>query len=167
MKPVYNDLNGVNATAFEPPSFTKTMLKSLIADWACRLEIGDCVENSLAYFKTWKLSKNAAIKNKIPVDLAPTVYCAAISNGNEDDWQFLLRIYKESKVTTGKLNLLKSMACSRNTRTLSEYLDLIYGTSGLISKQDATSVFSSVARNEVGFPIAKKYFIKNIDKLNA
>lgn len=162
MKPVYTYVNGVNATDFMK---SQTMVKSLIVDWACRLEIGDCVEISLAYFKKWKLSENAIINNNIPVDLRPTVYCAAISNGNEDDWQFLLRMYKESMVTTGKLNLVTSMACSRNTTTLRQYLDLIYDTPGFISKKDATSAFSSMALNAAGFPIAKEYFIKNIDKL--
>lgn len=167
IKPVYYHLGGINATTFEESkSFTKTLHKSLVAGWACRLEMDDCVQNAIKYFNQWKTSRNPNTENDIPVDLRPTVYCTAIRHGNEEDWQFLWQRYKESNVATEKRTIIFSLACSRNTKTLSNYIDMTYNKNGNIRKQDATYAFSSVARNEVGFPLAKEYFMENIDKLN-
>ncbi|XP_023306164.2 aminopeptidase N-like [Lucilia cuprina] len=167
IKPVYYYLGGVNATTFEDSSsFTKVLHKSLIAGWACRLEMEDCVQNSIKYFQQWKTSRNPNTENNIPVDLRPTVYCTAIRHGNHDDWQFLWQRYKESNVATEKRTIIFSLACSRDTKTLANYVDMTYDKTGHIRKQDASYAFSSVARNEVGFPLAKQYFMENIDKLN-
>lgn len=165
IKPVYYYLGGINATSSDD-SFSKVLHKSLIAGWACRLEMKDCVQNSIKYFNAWKSSKDPSTENSIPVDLRPTVYCTAIRHGNEEDWQFLWKRYQDSNVATEKRTIIFSLACSRNTKTLKEYVETTYDKEGLIRKQDATYAFSSVARNEIGFPIAKDYFMENIDKLN-
>ena len=164
--PVYNDLGGINATTFDDSnSFSKILHKAMTAGWACRLEMEDCVQNSIKYFNEWKAASEPNEENKIPVDLRPTVYCTAIRHGNEEDWNFLWQRYKESNVATEKRTIIFALSCSRNTKTLRNYIDMTYER-GQIRKQDSAYAFGSIIRNEFGFNIAKDYYMENIDKLN-
>uniref|UniRef100_A0A1A9WJU5 Aminopeptidase N n=1 Tax=Glossina brevipalpis TaxID=37001 RepID=A0A1A9WJU5_9MUSC len=166
IKPVYYYLNGLNYTRpeYEMPHIT-ILHKSLISSWACRLEILDCVNTAIRYFDEWKRSTNPRTDNHIPVDIRPIVYCTSIRHGNKDDWNFLWKIYLESNVASEKHAIIFSLSCSYNGTLLRTYIEMTYDKNEYIKRQDSTFAFSSIARNEIGYHLAKDYFINNIDKL--
>ncbi|KAI9580704.1 hypothetical protein GQX74_013205 [Glossina fuscipes] len=166
IRPVYYYLNGLNYTRPEYEMSHITILhKSLISSWACRLEIHDCINTAIRYFHEWKQSANPQDNNHIPVDIRPIVYCTAIRHGGKDDWNFLWQIYLASNVASEKHAIIFSLSCSNNATILRTYINMAYDKNEYIRRQDATFAFSSVARNEIGFTLAKDYFISNIDQL--
>ena len=49
----------------------------------------------------------------IDVDMTSTIYCQAIKNGNEEEWDFAWERYKASNVGTEKRSLLGGMSCTK------------------------------------------------------
>ena len=47
------------------------------------------------------------------VDMKSTIYCQALRNGAEDEWDFAWERYQASNVATEKRSLLGSMACTK------------------------------------------------------
>lgn len=164
INPIYFHLDGLNATKADA-SHSQILHKALIAGWACRLEVDDCVSTAVNYFKQWRSVPDPNEQNEIPVDLRSTVYCTAIRHGSDDDWQFLWQRYKESNVATEKRTIIFALGCSRNRQILRNYIKMTYDKQELIKKQDTAYAFGSVARNEVGYPLAQDYYIEKIDEL--
>lgn len=57
----------------------------------------------------------------IDVDMKSTVYCNAISNGNEEEWDFAWERYKGSNVATEKRSLLGGLSCTSKIWLLNRY----------------------------------------------
>jgi len=91
------------------------------------------------------------------------VYCAAIKYGTDEDWDFLWSRYKNSNVGTEKQTILTTLGCSREVWILQSYLEAAFDPKGAIRTQDSSLSFQAVASNEVGFLLAKKYLINNVD----
>ncbi|XP_061389995.1 aminopeptidase N-like [Musca vetustissima] len=166
IEPIYNHVDGLNHSLESSKSHSEILLKSLVTGWACRIELEDCVKSAVAYFQQWKLSKNPDDENQIPADLRPTVYCTAIRHGDKDDWQFLWQRYRASNVATEKRTIIVSLGCSRNEKVLRDYIDLTFDKAEYIRTQDVTFAFSSIARSEVGAPLARDYFAENLAALH-
>ena len=49
----------------------------------------------------------------IDVDMKSTLYCHAIQNGAEDEWDFAWERYKNSNVATEKRALLGGLSCTK------------------------------------------------------
>ena len=50
---------------------------------------------------------------RIDVDMKSTIYCQAVRNGDEDEWDFAWERYMKSNVATEKRSLLGGMSCSK------------------------------------------------------
>lgn len=92
------------------------------------------------------------------------VYCTAISKGDEKDWSFLWQQYQKSNVATEKVTILSTLGCTRHIWLQKRYLEWSLDPS-IIRKQDASTVFASVANNEVGSYVAADFFFENIHKI--
>ena len=51
---------------------------------------------------------------RIPPDLRSVVYCSALSNGGEEEWEFLWDQYKNSNVATDQALILPALGCTRD-----------------------------------------------------
>ncbi|KDR22501.1 Aminopeptidase N [Zootermopsis nevadensis] len=122
-----------------------------VLTWACRLGLEDCVNRAVDIFKAYK---GDAENNPIPANLRSLVFCTALENGGEEEWNLLWERYQESVITTEQVTILSALGCTRNQSLLAQYLEKsIDGTSG-IRKQDASSVFSAVYSNPDGVATA-------------
>ncbi|XP_058986516.1 aminopeptidase N-like [Musca domestica] len=166
IEPIYYHVEGLNNSLEATKTHSGILLKSLVTGWACRIELEDCVQTAVNYFQQWKQTKNPDEENQIPADLRPTVYCTAIRHGDKDDWQFLWQRYRASNVATEKRTIIVSLGCSRNEKVLRDYIDLTFDKAEYIRTQDVTFAFSSIARSEVGAPIARDYFAQNLAALH-
>ena len=60
--------------------------------------------------------------------------------------------------------IIGSLSCSREQWLLNRYLEWSLNST-IVRKQDATFVFGGVAREEVGFHLARKFFYERIDDI--
>jgi aminopeptidase N len=73
--------------------------------------------------------------------------------------------YVASNVGAEKSMIISALSCSREQWLLSRYLDWSLNAT-LVRKQDASIVFSGVAREEVGFYLARNFFFDRIDEIH-
>ena len=50
-----------------------------------------------------------------------TVYCTAMSEGDEEEWEFGWQRYKGSNVATEKADLLNALSCTKEIWLLNRY----------------------------------------------
>lgn len=72
-----------------------------------------------------------------------------------------------SNVGTEKVLILGALACTKEVWLLNNYLDYSLDSKSGIKSQDSTIAFASVANSDIGFYLAKDFFIKKIDKIAA
>ncbi|XP_037950077.1 aminopeptidase N-like [Teleopsis dalmanni] len=168
LTPIYIYLNGLNETTRNPDEDNHSAIlhKVLIAGWSCRFEVHDCIARARTYFKLWRRVEDPDKNNPIPTDLRSVVYCTAMRHGNDDDWHFLWLRYKNSNVAAEKKTIISALGCTREVWLLQRYLEWSFDETSHIRKQDSFYAFGSVARGEVGFHLAKDYFLSNIEFLH-
>ncbi|XP_068228790.1 aminopeptidase N-like isoform X1 [Palaemon carinicauda] len=120
--------------------------------WTCALGHKDCLDNVVALYRQWM--QNPANDSIISPNLKSTVYCRAIAEGGEEEWNFAWAQYLKSNVGSEKARLLSAMGCTNEIWILSRYLEMSFASESGIRKQDATRVFGAVAGNIVGRPLA-------------
>lgn len=54
----------------------------------------------------------------MPVDIAPVVYCTAVSEGDKDDWEFLWGRFKKSDVAAEQVVILNALGCTKDQKIL-------------------------------------------------
>ncbi|XP_044317187.1 LOW QUALITY PROTEIN: aminopeptidase N [Drosophila rhopaloa] len=134
-------------------------LRGLILQLACQTEMKSCANLALKEFSGLTLTTN-----NIPVDQRETIYCTAIRLGTEADWTLLRRLYKRSNVSEERGIILSALACSRESWALDKMLTLAFGSSYL-PKDDVLLIFSAVAQNPLGYILAKRYLVDNIQTI--
>ncbi|XP_052844757.1 aminopeptidase Ey-like [Drosophila gunungcola] len=161
--PVYEQLRGINNTDCQNQKQDDILLKTTVANWACWFEVSDCVPQALAYFRNWRSVANPDEDNPVPLGVRSIVYSTSIEHGSDEDWEFLWARYLKSNVAAEKQTIMDALACSQEVWVLQRYLEKIFDSKGDIRKQDSASVFQSIASNPVGFLLAKKYLMDNVD----
>lgn len=106
-----------------------------------------------------------AVFLRISKDLRSVVYCTVLRHGSEKEWTFLWNQYVNSNVATEKNTILGSLGCTREIWLLKRYLEWSISDNSGIRRQDSSTVFSNVARNDLGYFLAKDFFYENIDKV--
>ncbi|TDG52379.1 hypothetical protein AWZ03_001209 [Drosophila navojoa] len=163
IEPVYEHLNGLNDTFANIEQQDQVLLKTMVATWACLYQVGDCVPKAVTYFKAWRSEPDPDKQNPVPINLRQTVYCTAIRHGDDNDWNFLWMRYNNSNVAAEKRTIMSSLGCTREVWLLQRYLALTFEPKQGIRKQDSMYAFQAVAYNEIGFHLAKDYFMNNVD----
>ncbi|KAH8271340.1 hypothetical protein KR018_007311 [Drosophila ironensis] len=163
ISPIYEHLNGINDTFSSIQQQDQVLLKTMVVNWACQYQVDDCVPQAMNYYRSWKAEPNPDEKNPVPINVRSTVYCTSIKHGNDADWEFLWMRYKKSNVAAEKRTILTALGCSREVWLLQRYLEMTFDPKEAIRKQDSMWAFQAVAFNEVGFLLAKKYFMDNVE----
>ncbi|XP_064114526.1 aminopeptidase N-like isoform X2 [Macrobrachium nipponense] len=130
--------------------------------WACRLGHQDCLDNSAALYRQWMEDPQT---NTISPNIKETVYCRAIEAGGDKEWEFAWNMFLETTVASETLVLLKAMGCTKKIWLLSRYLEMAFPTDRGIKLQDSEVVFSAVAKNPVGRPLAWTFLRDNWGKI--
>lgn len=137
--------------------------QSMIIRMACKYGLPKCVKDSKRLFS--KMQTKSEATNQIPKDLRNTVYCTAIREGGEEEWNHMWSKYLSSNQASERISILKALGCSKDPKIIKKYLEKTLDESSGIRKQDATIVFSSVLYNVEGFEPAKEFLMENIDVL--
>jgi len=125
-----------------------------VLKWACQLGHEHCISNSVRQFQNWRSSPQPDKDNPISSNLKSTVYCTAIREGGQPEWDFAWSRYLQTNVGSEKSLLLSALGCSRETWILARYLDRAVSENSGIRKQDAAAVFAAVSSNVIGQPLA-------------
>merc|ERR1719219_1280145 len=131
-------------------------LRKLAVNWACSMGHEDCIEKVKGDFRVWMDMPDPDLErsNPIDVDMKSTIYCQAVRNGAEDEWDFAWERYQASNVATEKRALLGGMSCSKEIWLLNRYLNKSLTEGSGIRKADGRSVISRVAINLNGRDLA-------------
>lgn len=142
-----------------PADFEGIKFHSLIVSASCHYGTEDCQEQMQSLFRAWFSESNPEENNPIPKDLRGNVYCQALKTGGEKYWEFLWDRYQKSNVATEKSEILASLSCVKELWLLQRYLQWSIDPSK-IRKQDSISVFAHVAKNEMGYYLAKDFLMR-------
>ncbi|XP_017100831.2 aminopeptidase N-like [Drosophila bipectinata] len=159
--PIYNYLKGMDDNFKSLKSPDQILLKTLILSWACRYEVLDCVPKAQAYYRRWESEMDPDKNNPIPTNLRGIVLCTA---ARSDKLDFLWKRYNNTNVAAERSLIISSASCSVNETRHKLYLDYIF-RKNFIRQQDSLMAFNAIAVERVGFPIAKKYFIDNVEAI--
>ncbi|KAK3890636.1 hypothetical protein Pcinc_005432 [Petrolisthes cinctipes] len=130
-----------------------TQLKRVVAvDQACSLAHPPCVHEASAVFEAWIADPhNTSI---VTGNTAKSVLCTGLSAGVEGEWDSAWQRYRNSNVATEKVIILNSLGCTKVVWLLARYLEMAFTPDSGVRKQDASTVFTSVARNPIGRDLA-------------
>uniref|UniRef100_A0A1B6GWM4 Aminopeptidase n=2 Tax=Proconiini TaxID=565685 RepID=A0A1B6GWM4_9HEMI len=151
MKGLYDDTGFVDHST---DSQLKVYSRVEVLKWACQLGHEHCISKSVQQFQNWRSSPQPDRDNPISANLKSTVYCTAIREGGQPEWDFAWNRYLHTNVGSEKSLLLAALGCSRETWILARYLDRAVTENSGIRKQDAAAVFAAVSSNVIGQPLA-------------
>lgn len=99
LHPIYERLGGLNMNSTSKRlDYVKHKVK--VCAYSCKFDVADCVDRAVNYFKQWMDEENPDETNPIPVDLRHVIYCNAIRQGRDKEWNFLWKRYKKSNVAS-------------------------------------------------------------------
>eukprot|EP00095_Tigriopus_kingsejongensis_P003865 maker-scaffold1168_size57759-snap-gene-0.7 protein:Tk03865 transcript:maker-scaffold1168_size57759-snap-gene-0.7-mRNA-1 annotation:"aminopeptidase n" len=142
-------------------------LRSYVVNWACSTGIQKCKSKTQVEFKRWmdQINPDEQGANLIDVNLKRQVYCYAIAQGGEEEWDFGWQRYLNSNVGSEKSSILNALSCSKELWILNRYLNMTLTPGSGIRAQDGESVVSNVASNILGRDISFDFIRKNWDKI--
>ncbi|XP_045117781.1 aminopeptidase N-like [Portunus trituberculatus] len=138
--------------------------RSLALSWTCKLGYKDCVDNSVSLYQAWMASNGNT--SAVSPNVRNTVYCTGIAEGGEEAWNFAWEQYLTTNVANQKDMLLSALGCAKEVWLLSRYLDTAFTEGAGIRRQDASTVFRVVARNDIGRDLAWSYLRDRWDFLS-
>ena len=51
---------------------------------------------------------------RIPVNLVPVVYCSVISEGTDQEWDYLWKKFQSENVATEQVTILNALGCTKH-----------------------------------------------------
>lgn len=123
------------------------LLRSKIVQWACKLGVQDCLNNSKRLFDEWMKTNDSS---NISPNLKSIVICAAVRSGGKEEWDFVWEQYLASNVGSEKDVLLQTLSCSSEAWILSRYMQMVLEPNSKIRIQDIVTVLGNIASNKIG-----------------
>ncbi|XP_065352031.1 aminopeptidase Ey-like [Cloeon dipterum] len=166
--PVYNALDEPFKLSVAGETIPQIKHRAQVVSWSCSLGVSDCEGKAVALFKTWQQqTEDPDVVNPIPVELRSVVYCKAVESGGEPAWDFVWKRFLGSNVAAERSKLRSALGCAREMWLLHRYLDMSLNETSGIRKQDASSVFNSVATSSSGFYIAREFLFSRIKDIHS
>lgn len=139
--------------------------RSTILPYLCRYGQVECRETALTSLRKWEEDDD----QMVPPNLQAAFFCAAIAEGDQDDWDFLYSKYYETPQTRSnqRSRIISGLGCSQNKTVLYNYLNLAINSSSDLESKHRTSVFSAVYKSgPFGLETAFEYIKDNYDIVN-
>ncbi|KAM6181268.1 aminopeptidase N [Erethizon dorsatum] len=147
--------------AVRPPTLMEQYNEVNAISTACSNGLEECKELVTNLFRQWMENPQY---NPIHPNLRSTVYCNAIAEGSEVEWDFAWEQFLNATLVNEADKLRSALACSNQVWILNRYLSYTLNST-LIRRQDATSTIISVANNVVGQPLVWDFVRSNWKKL--
>ncbi|XP_069139371.1 aminopeptidase Ey-like [Argopecten irradians] len=143
----------LNASLYDNRPTQERSLTGLMFGLSCKYGVNDCANKAIEFFNDWKTTGKL-----IPPDIKPAVYCKAVNEGGEQEWDHMYDMYVNGPVTE-KAGALQSLGCTSRLWIISRYLEYIVDTSK-IRKQDAPSALISLLGNTDAFYPTFEFILK-------
>ncbi|XP_075168089.1 membrane alanyl aminopeptidase [Haematobia irritans] len=109
--------------------------RAKILSWACKFGRSDCISKSQELFKN--------LDNKpVPVNIRSAVYCTAMREATEADFDKLFNKYLTETVATETTLLLNSLGCVKDSKLVAKFYNIIL--TDQVRRQDKSSALSSL-----------------------
>jgi len=139
------------------------LIRNTVLTWACNFNSTVCLNSASNFFIQWINDTNG--NNPISPDLRSVVYCSALINGGEDEWNFLWEQYQKTNVATDQVLILNALGCTTKPDLLNRYLNYSINPDSGIRLQDRQSVFSAVYSRAGGVDIALSFLENNFETI--
>jgi aminopeptidase N len=164
IEPIYKNLSWSDNSSYD--NVLPHELRQLAVSMMCQLENSDCLMKAYGMFVSFKAACNNynGTSDCSPVDanVRKTVYCAGVTQGTADDFNYLYNKYPQEQVAVEKDNILYGLCCSKYPWALTKLLNqAITPDSTFIRQQDAQYVFQYISTNNVGREMLWDYFTAN------
>ncbi|XP_076292003.1 uncharacterized protein LOC143214621 isoform X2 [Lasioglossum baleicum] len=150
-------------------SHMRQLSRELILTWICKMEAKECIDEVKKLYVD--LQTNTTLGR--PVTISPNakaaVYCTAMRNADENDWNYMWNLYLNEKFASEKKTILEALGCTTNKELLQKYIDrAIRGSfTSDIRKQDVTAVLTSIYNaGKVGVDIMSDYLMNEYIQLH-
>ncbi|KAG9466320.1 hypothetical protein GDO78_016810 [Eleutherodactylus coqui] len=143
-----------------PATLTDQYTEISALSMACDYGIPECKELATRLFNDWKNSN----VNGIHPNLRSTIYCNAIGEGGEAEWNFLWEKFKNTTSAQEADKLRYALSCSKEPWILNRLLEFSLDSTK-IRKQDALTTIIGVAHNIVGQSFAWNFVRANWEKI--
>lgn len=95
------------------------------------------------------------------------MYCTAVANGGAAEWDFVLDQYKQQGHREAtRLNLIRSLGCSRSAYRLSLLLDLAIDLGSGIDESHRLTAIQAVVGNTAGVDITLDFVRNRVSTIN-
>ncbi|XP_076964468.1 aminopeptidase N-like [Callospermophilus lateralis] len=128
---------------------------------ACANGIEECETMVTNLFKEWMTNPTI---NPIHPNLRSTVYCNAISQGGEEEWEFAWHQFRNATLVNEADKLRAALACTNEVWLLNRYLSYTLNPD-YIRKQDTVSTITSITNNVIGQTLVWDFVRSNWKKL--
>ncbi|XP_016007055.1 aminopeptidase N [Rousettus aegyptiacus] len=160
--PLFQHFKNVTKTWTQRPENLMDQYNEINAiSTACSSGLPECKELVSNLFSQWMENPD---NNPIHPNLRSTVYCNAIAQGGEDEWNFAWGQFQNATLVNEADKLRTALACSKEVWILNRYLSYTLNPD-LIRKQDATSTIISISSNVIGQSLAWDFIQSNWKKL--
>ncbi|KAH8358872.1 hypothetical protein KR093_002952 [Drosophila rubida] len=121
-------------------------LRTKVLSWSCRYGHTDCINRVKVFFKSL---------SNVPKNIRSVVYCVALREGGETEFDALYQKFKTETVATEETLLQNSFGCVKSQNLIEKVFNLIL--SDEIRRQDKSSVLSTLytENNENVTPVFK------------
>ncbi|KAL0882634.1 hypothetical protein ABMA27_001069 [Loxostege sticticalis] len=152
----------MNQLTYEPikdEPFMQSYLRYQLAPFMCNLNQAECRQAARQQFQDLRVNGI-----EVPVDSRNWVYCNALRQGTEEDFDFLWDRFLNHNVYSEKIVLLQTLGCTPHETSLNKFLDAIVEDNFFIRPQDYTTAFSpAVSGNEGNTQIVFRYIQRNLE----
>ncbi|XP_055908825.1 membrane alanyl aminopeptidase-like [Eupeodes corollae] len=127
-----------NSLGFEENKSDKTLdiyARSKVISWNCKYGHSDCIAEALKLFRN--------MHNKpVPVNIRGAVYCTAMRDGTEKDFEDLFNKLKAEQVPTEQVLIINNLGCVKDKKLVERYFNIILSDD--IRRQDKSSALSTL-----------------------
>ncbi|XP_041967197.1 alanyl (membrane) aminopeptidase a [Alosa sapidissima] len=119
---------------------------------ACKVGLKECIDTATNMFNQWKENPYNTT-TQIHPNLRYNVYCYAIADGGQAEWEFAWEKYLNSTIAAEKDKLRYGLSCTRHIWLLNRYLQYTLDPTK-IRKIDTVSTINYIASNVAGQALA-------------
>ncbi|OXA52535.1 aminopeptidase Ey [Folsomia candida] len=136
-----------------------TLLRTLLVTWRCNLGDAACITYSIGRFSAWM--NNPSNTSIVAPDLQPSVYCTAIANGGDSEWNFVWSQYLMADRDVIQTSLIRALACSKTSFRLNTLLEMAFDLNSGVRGKHRTLTVQAVAGNSAGVNLAFSFLRAN------
>jgi len=126
--------------------------------------LGACGDKETVAEANRRFDAHASGTTKLRADLRASVYKTVLSNGGEDVFEKMLKLYDEADMQEEKVRISRSLGAVRDEKLIQRVLD--FALSDKVRSQDTVFVIAGTTGSKAGQQLAYQFFKDNFEELN-